>query len=68
VAERRYNITRDRYLSGQIGILDLNIATEERDKATRSYISALRNFWGAYHQLRRITLYDFELKQAIIPN
>jgi outer membrane protein TolC len=68
VAERRYNITRDRYLKGQIGILDLNIATEERDKATRSYISALRSFWWAYHYLRRITLYDFESKQPISQN
>lgn len=66
VAERRYNITRERYLQGQIGILDLNIATEERDKATRSYIAALRNFWRAYHNLRRMTLYDFELDRPII--
>lgn len=66
VAERRYTITRDRYLKGQISLLDLNVATEERDKATRSYISALRSFWWAYHYLRRITLYDFELKQPII--
>jgi outer membrane protein TolC len=68
VAERRYTITRDRYLKGQIGILDLNIATEERDKATRSYISALRSFWYAYHYLRRLTLYDFEAKQPIFYN
>jgi outer membrane protein TolC len=68
VAERRYNITRDRYYNGEIGILDLNIATEERDKASRNYIAALRSFWWAYHHLRRLTLYDFELKQAISQN
>jgi outer membrane protein TolC len=68
VAERRYNITRDRYYNGEIGILDLNIATEERDKASRNYIAALRSFWWAYHHLRRLTLYDFELKQAIPQN
>jgi outer membrane protein TolC len=66
VAERRYTITRERYMKGQISLLDLNVATEERDKATRNYISALRSFWWNYHYLRRITLYDFELKQPII--
>lgn len=66
VAEKRYTITRERYLKGEISLLDLNVATQERDKATRNYISALRSFWWYYHYLRRITLYDFELKQPII--
>ncbi|KAA5548672.1 TolC family protein [Adhaeribacter rhizoryzae] len=66
IAEKRYNLTKDRYLDGQISILDLNVATEERDKATRSYISALRSFWSAYYNLRHITLYDFELNKPII--
>jgi outer membrane protein TolC len=66
IAEKRYTLTKERYLDGQIGILELNVATEERDKATRSYVSALRNFWLAYYNLRQITLYDFELNQPII--
>ncbi|GEO06404.1 membrane protein [Adhaeribacter aerolatus] len=66
IAEKRYTLTKERYLDGQIGILDLNVATEERDKATRSYVSALRNFWMAYYNLRQITLYDFELNKPII--
>lgn len=47
IAEKRYIITKTRYLDGKIGILDLNVATEERDKASRSYISSLRSFWVA---------------------
>ncbi|WP_299823751.1 TolC family protein [uncultured Pontibacter sp.] len=66
IAEKRYLITRKRYLDGKIGILDLNIATEERDKASRSYISALRNFWHAYYTLRGLTLYDFENNMPIL--
>jgi outer membrane protein len=66
IAEKRYTLTKERYLDGQIGILELNVATEERDKATRSYVSALRNFWLAYYNLRQITLYDFELNQPIL--
>ena len=60
IAERRYQVTLARYLDGKIGLIDLNIANEERDKASRSYVSALRNFWVAYFTLRSLTLYDFE--------
>lgn len=66
IAEKRYTLTQERYMNGQIGILDLNVATEERDKATRNYVSALRSFWMAYYNLRHITLYDFELNTPII--
>ncbi|MDB5261172.1 MAG: hypothetical protein JWQ14_453 [Adhaeribacter sp.] len=66
IAEKRYTLTKERYLDGQIGVLELNVATEERDKATRSYISALRSFWQAYYDLRQMTLYDFEFNQPII--
>jgi outer membrane protein TolC len=60
IAERRYRLTLARYLDGKIGIIDLNIATEERDKASRSYVTSLRNFWVAHYTLRSLTLYDFE--------
>ena len=66
IAEKRYNLTKERYLQGQLGILDLNFATEERDKATRSFISALRSFWSAHYTLRRLTLYDFEHNMTLI--
>ncbi|MCC9165668.1 TolC family protein [Pontibacter harenae] len=67
IAEKRYNITKSRYLMGKVSILDLNVATEERtDKATRSFISSLWSFWSAYYTLRRLTLYDFERNMALV--
>lgn len=66
IAEKRFNITKARYLEGQISIMDLNVATEERDRATRSYISSLRSFWMSYFTLRRLTLYDFELNEPLL--
>ncbi|WP_161891063.1 TolC family protein [Pontibacter russatus] len=66
IAEKRYNLTKERYLQGQIEVLDLNFATEERDKATRSFISSLRSFWSAYYTLRRLTLYDFEHNMTLV--
>lgn len=60
VAQKRYEIAKQRYLIGKTLITDLTIADQEKDFARRSYISALRNFWIAYYEIRALTLYDFE--------
>jgi outer membrane protein TolC len=59
VAFERYNVAQNRYLIGKIDITNLNIALKEKDDAKRSYIEALKAFWTAYFELRRLTLYDF---------
>jgi outer membrane protein TolC len=59
VADERYKVAQNRYLTGKVDITDLNIALREKDEAKRSYVSALRDFWIAYFDLRRLTLYDF---------
>lgn len=60
VADKRYEISRDRYLSGKVTITDLNIAQTEKDANKRAYIASLREYWSAYFQLRQLTLFDFE--------
>lgn len=59
VAFERYNVAQNRYLIGKIDITNLNIALKEKDDAKRSYIEALKAFWIAFYELRRLTLYDF---------
>lgn len=59
VAQKRYEVAQNRYLIGKIDITNLNIALTEKDNARRSYINALRSYWIAYYDLRRLTLYDF---------
>jgi len=59
VALERYKVSQNRYLIGKIDITNLNIALTEKDGAKRSYIQALKSFWTAYYDLRRLTLYDF---------
>lgn len=59
VAQERYIVAQNRYLIGKIDITNLNIALTEKDTARRSYIGALRSFWSAYFNLRRLTLFDF---------
>lgn len=65
VAQQRYNVAQNRYLIGKIDITNLNIALTEKDTAKRSYIDALKSFWTAYYDLRRLTLYDFADKKLL---
>lgn len=65
IASEKYKIARDRYVLGDLSITDLSIAFQENDQAKRDYVAALRDFWGAYYQLRYLSLYDFERNEKI---
>ena len=65
VAQHRYNVAQNRYLIGKIDITNLNIALNEKDTAKRGYIDALKSFWTAYYDLRRLTLFDFAGKRVL---
>lgn len=66
IASEKYQIAQDRYVLGNLSITDLSIAFQEKDQAKRDYVMALRDFWGAYYELRSLSLYDFEKNQKII--
>ncbi len=66
VSRKRQEMTRNRYYIGKIGITDLNIAVQEQESARRTYIGSLRNFWEAYYDLRRSTLYDFANDRSLV--
>lgn len=65
IASEKYQIASERYVLGNLGITDLSIAFQESDRARRDYVAALRDFWGAYYQLRYLSLYDFERNEKI---
>jgi len=65
IAAEKYKIASDRYVLGNLSITDLSIAFQENDRAKRDYVSSLRDFWGAYYQLRYLSLYDFEKNRKI---
>ncbi|MBB6110095.1 Outer membrane protein TolC [Mucilaginibacter lappiensis] len=65
IASEKYQIARERYVLGDLSITDLGIAFRENDQAKRDYITSLRDFWGAYYQLRYLSLYDFETNHKI---
>lgn len=65
IAANRYQIAQDRFILSNLSVTDLGIAMQEKDRAKRDYILALRDYWQTYYTLRLLTLYDFEKKQKI---
>ncbi len=59
VARKRYEVAKQRFLIGKIDVLDLNVATTEKDQAQRDYIQAQDTYWNYYYSIRQFTLYDF---------
>lgn len=67
IAQKRYEVAKNRYLIGKIDITNLTIAQQEKDQALVGYIQTLQQFWMAYFRLRRATLYDFVENERIKP-
>ncbi|HEX8943303.1 MAG TPA: TolC family protein [Gemmatimonadaceae bacterium] len=65
VAEKQFEVARNRYIIGKISNTDLYNAQTEKDAAVLAYVQALRSYWTAYYHLRRVTLYDFANKQEM---
>ena len=66
IGDRKYEISKQRYLIGKISITDLNLALQDKDVAKRNYVQSLQDFWTAYYDIRRLTLYDFEENKSLI--
>ena len=58
IAQNRYYITKQRFLTGKVDVLELDKAQVDRDAARLSYIRAVQSYWQVYYTLRRTTLYD----------
>ncbi|WP_435357387.1 TolC family protein [Emticicia sp. SJ17W-69] len=67
IAQKRYEVAKNRYLIGKIDITNLTIAQQEKDQAIVAYIQTLQQYWLAYFRLRRATLFDFVTNERIKP-
>jgi outer membrane protein TolC len=65
VAGKRFEVAYNRYVIGRIQIDNLYLAQNEKDQALNQYVQALRGYWRAYYQLRRVTLFDFEQGEPV---
>ena len=60
IAQKRFEVAKNRYLLGKISITDLGLAQDAKDRALIDYIRTLQQYWVSYYRLRRVTLFDFE--------
>ncbi|MEP6619374.1 MAG: TolC family protein [bacterium] len=65
VAEKQFDVARNRYIIGKISNTDLYNAQNDKDGAVLAHVQALRSYWTAYYHLRRVTLYDFAAKREM---
>lgn len=65
IAQKRFDVAKNRYLLGKISITDLGLAQDAKDKALIDYTRTLQQYWVAFYNLRRMTLFDFEKNQKI---
>ncbi len=54
IAQRRFEVTKNRYLIGKVDITHLFLAQQEQDLARRTYIQTLKNYWVSYYQIMGI--------------
>jgi outer membrane protein TolC len=66
VAQRRFDVARERFTIGKIDVPNLFLAQSEKDAAYRARIQTLSDFWVTYYRLRRLTLYDFSIRQPLV--
>ena len=65
IANKRQDISKKRYQLGKQDATNLNIAIQEYANAERSYYQALWDMWQVHHQIRLLTLYDFQSNEVI---
>lgn len=65
IGQQRYQIAQNRFILSDLSVTDLGIAMQEKDRARRDAILALRDYWTAFYTIRLLTLYDFERNEKI---
>jgi outer membrane protein TolC len=59
LSQKRYVMSKERYLGGKIGFLEYSVAQNEKDHSKIEYISILKKIWTKYYEIRKLTLFDF---------
>ena len=60
IAQKSYDISYARYMTGKGDITVLNLADEAKDKAKVDFMNELNSYWSYYYTIRQLTLFDFQ--------
>ena len=59
ISEEAYQLTKKRFILGNVDVLKLNASAEARQQEKESYIDALYNLWRVYYEIQELTLFDY---------
>lgn len=65
VANKSYDVTRNRFMIGKIDMIELNNAVNRKTEARMEYVRTLQNYWMAYYEIRKLCHYDFRTNQPL---
>ena len=65
IAQRRYEVAKQRFLIDKISVTDMNNAQIDRDRSKQNYLEALRQYWSYYYQIRQKAQYDFFKREPL---
>lgn len=65
LAEQVYNENKIRFQNGSCDITALSQSQQRLLNAQQGYIESIHNYWACYYNLRKQTLYDFELNRSL---
>ncbi|MFI5262940.1 MAG: TolC family protein [Candidatus Kapaibacterium sp.] len=65
IAQKQYELARNRYMIGKYDVTKLLLSQDAKDKARENLILTEQNYWLSYFRLRRLALFDFETGQPI---
>jgi len=68
LAQRRYQVAKQRFLIDRISITDMNNAQIDRDRSRQNYVDALYKYWLYYYRIRQMAQYDFFRKEPLDVN
>ena len=65
IAQRRYEVAKQRFLIDRISVTDMTNAQIDRDRSKQNYLEALRRYWAYYYQIRQKAQYDFFKREPL---
>ena len=68
VGQSRYATTKERFLNGTVGVMELNNAQAEMDSAQLRYLQDLSNYWIYYYNIQKATLFNFMENKKVDAN
>ncbi len=66
VAQKKYEVIKQRFLIGKVDVIELNVAQRDKDNEKVNRLNAIRTYWESLYELRKITLFDFVKKESFL--